>query len=121
LVSPPPAFRQQCEDAATSLGYAVPCPRRVPLIGGQPIDCSGDCIAALGGDETFDTIFFLNVEEYDSDDSAAVRHLIIEARKIERAPSNPCYDGVPAGGFDTNGRMLALLDCPPSTPKSQGA
>jgi hypothetical protein len=120
LATPLPGFRQQCEDAAASLGFAVPCPKSLPLISGEPIDCDGDCLATAGGGETLDTIFFLNVQGYDSEaPSETDRHLIVEARRIERAPPSPCYESVPAGGLRTNGREVAVLDCPPSTPKAQ--
>jgi hypothetical protein len=122
LATPLPGFRRQCEAAAASLGFAVPCAKTLPLIRGEPIDCDGDCIATAGGGETLDTIFFLNVQGYDREEpSEMVRHLIVEARRIERAPPRPCYEGVPAGGLRTNAREVAVLDCPPSTPKAQRA
>jgi hypothetical protein len=122
LTSPLPGFRRQCEDAAASLGFAVPCPKRLPLVSGNPIDCSGPCVATAGGGETLDRIFFLNVQGYDSKESSeTIRHLIVEARRIERAPPSPCYEGVPAGDLRTNGREVAVLDCPPSSPGAQRA
>jgi hypothetical protein len=117
LASPRPGFRRQCEDAAASLGFAVPCPKRLPLVSGKPIDCSGPCVATAGGGETLDRIFFLNVEGYDGGPSSeTVRHLIVEARRIERAPPSPCYGGVAAGRLKVNRREVTVLDCPPMAP-----
>jgi hypothetical protein len=122
LARPLPSFRRQCEEAAPALGLAIPCPRRLPLIGGRRIDCDGNCVAAAGGGQTFDMIFFLNVEGYDNEESPeTVRHVIVEARRIERAPPSPCYEGGPAGSLRTNGRDVTVLECPPATSRAQGA
>jgi hypothetical protein len=115
LASPLPGFRRQCEDAAASLGFAVPCPKRLPLVSGKPIDCSGPCVSTGGSGEALDRIFFLNVEGYDGGPSETVRHLIVEARRLERAPPSPCYGGVAAGKLKVDHREATLLDCPPLT------
>jgi hypothetical protein len=120
LTASAPGLRRQCENAATSLGFAVPCPTKVPLVDGKPADCSGSCVVRAGGGETLDTIFFLNVEGFDRGPvSEPVRHLIVEARRIERAPPSPCYGGVPAGTFRVNGRAVMVLDCPSRTPEAE--
>jgi hypothetical protein len=114
LANPLPGFRRQCEDAAASLGFPVPCPKRLPLVSGKPIGCSGLCVATAGSGETLDRIFFLNVEGYDGGPSSeTVHHLIVEARRIERAPPSPCYGGVAAGKLKVNRQEVTLLDCPP--------
>jgi hypothetical protein len=82
LATPARGFRQ-CEDAAETLGLAVPCPTRLPLIKGKRVDCSGPCLVMAGGGETLDRIFFLNVDGYDAAPSSPpVHHMIIEARKV---------------------------------------
>lgn len=120
LAEPAPGFVGQCHDAARSLGFAVPCPTRVPLIGGEPAGCSGACVGATGENGEV-RVFVLNVEGYDDRAAApgTVRHLTVEAFKAEDAPPNPCYDGVPAGALDVNGHGVALLDCPPSSIEAQ--
>jgi hypothetical protein len=121
LTKPAPGLAHQCRDAAKSLGFAVPCPTRLPLVGGKPVDCAGSCIAIAGGEDTEARIFFLNVEGYDANESApeAVRHLIVEARKAPDAPPNPCYGGFPAGAVRANGQDVAVLECPPDSPQAQ--
>jgi hypothetical protein len=120
LTASAPGLRRQCENAAASLGFAVPCPTKVPLLAGKPADCSGSCVAMAGGGETLDMIFFLNVEGYDSGEaSETVRHLIVEGRRVERAPPSPCYGGVPDRTFTVNGGEVTLLECPPATPEAE--
>jgi hypothetical protein len=120
LTASAPALRRQCENAAASLGFTVPCPTKVPLLKGRPADCSGSCVVMAGSAETLDTIFFLNVEGYDSGQvSETVRHLIVEGRRVERAPPSPCYGGVPAGTFTVDRRVVMVLECPPRTPEAE--
>jgi hypothetical protein len=95
LAEPAPGLGRQCRSAARSLGFAVPCPTRLPLVAGEPVDCSGDCIGLAGerGEEVRG--FFLNVEGYDANAGApeTVRHLIVEAQKARDAPPSPCFEG----------------------------
>ena len=121
LAEPGAGFAQQCQDAATSLGIAVPCPTRLPLIAGQAVRCSGSCVGIAGGDETEARAFVLNVEGYDgiAGSPETVRHLVIEARKAQEAPPSPCYEGVPAGTLMANGQEVALLGCPQSSPEAE--
>jgi hypothetical protein len=120
LTAATPGLRRQCKDAAASLGFAVPCPTKVPVLEGKPADCSGSCVVMAGGGETLDTIFFLNVEGYDSGQvSEPVRHLVVEARRVERAPPSPCYGGLPAGNFTVGGREVRQLECPARTPEAE--
>jgi hypothetical protein len=112
LAQPATGFRRECEDAASSLGFAVPCPTKLPLVGGKPVDCSDTCVVTGGNDK----IFFLNIEGYDAAPSSqAVRHMIVEAREVDRAPPSPCAGGTPTGRTTIVGREVALLDCPPRT------
>jgi hypothetical protein len=91
---------------------------QVPLIKGKRVDCSGPCVVMAGGGETLDRIFFLNVDGYDAAPSSPpVHHMIIEARKVDRAPPSPCAGGAPAGTVVVKGREVTLLDCPPRTPE----
>jgi len=110
-----PGLVQQCQQAATTLSFAVPCPTRLPLIAGQPVDCLAACVGTAGGGETEAQIFVLDVDSYDDNQrpSEAVRHLVIEARKQQDAPPNPCYQGAPAGQLEVNGLQVTLLACPP--------
>ena len=66
-------------------------------------------MAASGGDETLDTIFFLDIDEYDG--PASVHHLVVEARRLDRAPSAPCFDGQPQAELVAGSRTLAVLSC----------
>jgi hypothetical protein len=91
---------------------------QVPLIKGKRVDCSGPCVVMAGGGETLDRIFFLNVDGYDAAPSSPpVHHMIIEARKVDRAPPSPCAGGAPAGTVVVKGREVTVLDCPPRTPE----
>lgn len=121
LAKPAPGLAQQCRSAARSLGFAVPCPTRLPLVAGEPVDCSGDCIGLAGERGVEVRVFFLNVEGYDANAGApeTVRHLIVEAHRAGDAPPNPCYQGVPAGVLETNGQEVALLECPPDSPQAR--
>jgi hypothetical protein len=121
LAEPAPGLAHQCEGAASSLGFAVPCPTRLPLIAGEPVDCSGSCIGLAGEKGAEVRGFFLNVEGYDANADApgTVRHLIVEAQKVQDAPPSPCYKGVPVGALEAKGQEVALLDCPPDSPQAQ--
>lgn len=112
-----PGLVQQCQQAATTLGFAVPCPTRLPLIAGQPVDCLASCVGTAGGGETEAQIFVLDVDSYDDDQrpAEAVSHLVIEARRQQDAPPNPCFQGAPAGQLEANGLQVILLACPPRT------
>jgi hypothetical protein len=121
LAEPVPGFAQHCQDAARSLGFAVPCPTRLPLIGGERVGCSASCVGTVGGDGEEARIFVLNVEGYDdrADAPEAVRHLAVEAFKAAERPPSPCYEGVPAGTLDVSGLEVVLLECPPSSAEAQ--
>jgi hypothetical protein len=127
-VAPAAELVQQCADAAAELQFAVPCPALLPTIDGRATSCSErppgtaplpPCVAQAGGDETLDTIFFLNVEDYDG--SSEDRHLVIEARRVERAPPTPCYGGEPQPDVITRHRSLAMLRCGGPTPQSEAS
>jgi hypothetical protein len=121
LAEPAPGLAQQCRSAARSLGFAVPCPTKLPLVAGEPVDCSGDCVGLAGERGAEVRGFFLNVEGYDAKAGApeTVRHLIVEAQNAQDAPPSPCYEGVPAGALETNGQEVALLECPPDSPQAR--
>jgi hypothetical protein len=121
LAEPAPGLAQQCRSAARSLGFAVPCPTRLPLVAGEPVDCSGDCIGLAGERGVEVRVFFLNIEGYDANAGApeTVRHLIVEAQRAQDAPPSPCYEGVPAGALEANGQQVALLECPPDSPQAR--
>jgi hypothetical protein len=114
LTDPAAGLARQCRDAATSLGFAVPCPTKLPLTGGLRVHCGGSCVATTGGDETEARVFVLDVEGYDAPiwASDTVHHLVVEAGKTQEAPLSPCYEGVPAGSLAVNSRDIALLKCP---------
>ncbi len=121
LADPAPGLAQQCWSAARSLGFAVPCPTRLPLVVGEPVDCSGDCIGLAGERGVEVRVFFLNVEGYDANAGApeTIRHLIVEAQRAQDAPPRPCFEGVPAGALQASGREVALLQCPPDSPQAR--
>ena len=121
LAEPASGLAQQCRSAARSLGFAVPCPTRLPLVAGEPVDCSGDCIGLAGERGAEVRVFFLNVEGYDANAGGpeTVRHLIVEAQRAQDAPPSPCYEGVPAGVLEANGQEVALLECPPDSPQAR--
>ena len=122
LAAPAPELPEQCRDAAASLGFAVPCPTRLPLVAGVGVACSDSCVATAGGDATLDRVFFLQVEGYDSaEPTETVHHLVVEARRIDRAPPSPCFDGAPLGHLPVNGRDLTLLDCPTPTAEQEAS
>jgi hypothetical protein len=121
LAEPAPGLAQQCRSAARSLGFAVPRPTRLPLVAGEPVDCSGDCIGLAGERGAEVRGFFLSVEGYDASAGApeTVRHLIVEALRAQDAPPSPCFEGVPAGALEANGQDIAVLECPPDSPQAQ--
>jgi hypothetical protein len=121
LAEPAPGFAQQCQEAAGLLGFPVPCPTTLPLVAGEPVDCSGSCVGTAGADETEARIFALDVGGYDDSADAphTVRHLTIEARNAEDAPPSPCYEGARAGTLEANGHEVVLLECPPSSLEAQ--
>jgi hypothetical protein len=92
-------------------------------VNGVPVGCDDrGCVVAAGGGPTIDTIFVLDIEGFDSDEPPErIRHLMVEARRIERAPPRPCYEGVAAGKLSISGREVTLLDCPVSTARAQAA
>jgi hypothetical protein len=107
---------RRCEEAAASLGYRVPCPALLPPVDAQPADaCPETCTAQAGSQATLDTIFFLDVSNYDTSGSGPVRHLIVEARRIERAPPDPCFGATSVGQEEAGPRVLSLLQCGAST------
>jgi hypothetical protein len=99
----------RCQRAADALGFTVPCPGELPTAAMESVDC---CVAASGGDVTLDQIFWINLEGYDPATPSPVQHLIVEARRIERAPPRPCFDGEPAGSVPAGDLDLTLLECP---------
>jgi hypothetical protein len=121
LAEPAPDLAQQCLAAARSLGFAVPCPTRLPLVAGEPVDCSGNCIGIAGERGKEVRGFFLNVEGYDANPGApdTVRHLIVQADEAQDAPPSPCNEGVPAGAMEADGPEVALLECPPDSPQAR--
>jgi hypothetical protein len=120
LTTPADGFARQCEDAAVALGFAVPCPTRLPLVSGERVRCSGTCVGRVGEGSEVD-VFVLDVAGYDDVAGAPeiVRHLAVEAFKADEAPPSPCYEGVAAGTLDADGVEVALLDCPPSSAASE--
>jgi hypothetical protein len=122
LDEPAPGFARQCAEAARSLGFAVPCPTRLPLVNGHRAGCPESCLGAVGEHGTV-RIFVLDVAGYDDSDSApeTVRHLTVNAFKVDEAPPSPCYEGVPTGTLDANGHEVALLACPPSSEASEAS
>ena len=122
LAEPAAGFEQQCQEAASSLGFAVPCPTTLPLVGDDPVSCSATCVGTVG-EASEVRIFGLDVAGYDDIAGApeAVRHLAVEAFKVDEAPVSPCYEGVPAGTVDVDGLEIVLLDCPPSSAASEAS
>jgi hypothetical protein len=114
LAMPAPGLRQQCENAAALLGFAVPCPTTLPLVKGKPIDCSDACVAMAGTNR----VFFLNIDGYDPA-SKTIHHMIVEARAVDRVPPAPCANGIPAGSANIRGREVTVLECP-NAAKLQG-
>lgn len=114
-----PGMAVDCENAAAELGFAVPCPRTVPDIAGEPASCLSSCVSTAGADETTARLFFLDVAGFDGpDDLGPVRHLAIEARRVADAPPVPCYDGVASERYDIEGSTV--FECPEATAESQG-
>ncbi|HKE75108.1 MAG TPA: hypothetical protein VKB57_15905 [Acidimicrobiales bacterium] len=116
LGEPAAGFARQCQEAAAALGFAVPCPTRLPLVGGERVGCAGTCVGTTGAESEVQ-VFVLDVEGYDAVAGApdAVRHLVVEAFKADEAPPIPCYEGAAAGTAEADGVEVALLDCPPSS------
>jgi hypothetical protein len=120
LAEPAASLRQRCQEAARSLGFAVPCPTRLPLVDSEAVGCSASCVAAVG-EQSEVRIFALDVSGYDAltGSPETVRHLAVLAFKVAEAPPSPCYDGVPAGTLHVDGVELVLVNCPPSSAASQ--
>jgi hypothetical protein len=74
------------------------------------------CVAQAGGDETLDTIFFLSIEAFEA--SSSVAHLVVEARRVEKAPPVPCYKGRRSPSISAGERTLLVLTC---AEKDEGA
>jgi hypothetical protein len=118
LVAPAPGLAEQCTLAADLLGFAVPCPTALPAVDGVGAECREKepwapelprCVSQAGGDETLDTIFSLSVDDYDG--LGAVRHLVVEARRLERAPSTPCFGSEQQPELRAGSRTLVVLAC----------
>jgi hypothetical protein len=121
LTAPADGFARQCQDAAVALGFAVPCPTRLPLVSGERVGCSGTCVGRVGERSDVD-VFVLDVAGYDDDvvgTPGIVRHLAVDAFKADDAPPSPCYEGVASGTLDADGVEVALLHCPPSSAASE--
>ena len=104
---------EECADAADVLGYPVPCPTRLPGASCGTLPPGAEeglepCVAHAGGGETLDTVFSL--EGHAASGSGA--HLVIEARRVEKAPPVPCYKGMPRPSISAGGRTLGVLTCP---------
>jgi hypothetical protein len=102
-------LRLQCQRGADELGFAVPCPEFLPEGDAAVVGC---CVSEAGGDATLDEIFFLDVTGFEPPPPGPVQHLIVEARRVDRAPPAPCFDGRATGELRAGGRDLVLLTCP---------
>jgi hypothetical protein len=109
-------LRDQCLNAAEQLGFAVPCPARVPLVRGRPVRCTGGCVAPEGSPPM--PIFFFEVQGFDVPrkyrgvDGRPVGHLIIEARRPEDAGPLPCAAATDAGMLTIQRRSISVFECP---------
>jgi hypothetical protein len=126
LVEVGEGLAEECAQAAEFLAMSVPCPMKLPVIAGEAPSChqsppqgadpSPPCVAQAGGDETLDTIFSLSVQDSEASNPAA--HLVVEARRVEKAPPLPCYKGTESPSIKTGPRTLRVLRC---AEKDEGA
>jgi hypothetical protein len=127
LVDASDALRRQCVAAAGQLGFAVPCPGRVPALRGAAMDCSrprlmqpGEspalCVSLAG--ERPAEIFFVDFAGFDVPaayvgiDGKPEGHLIVEARRRADSPPRPCFDGVERATPPIAGRRVTRYACP---------
>jgi hypothetical protein len=127
LVDASDALQRQCVAAAEKLGFAVPCPRRVPALRGAAMDCSrprlmqsgesrAPCVGLAG--ERPAEIFFVDFTGFDVPaayvgiDGKREGHLIIEARRHADSPPRPCFDGVEREAPPIAGRPITRYACP---------
>ena len=121
LSDAPAALVSECQAAATHLGFAVPCPTRVPRVGGAPASCEGGCVSRGGAEETLHELFSFDVADFVGGEALGpVRHVRLEARRLQDVPPVACYDGVPADAEAPDVRPGAtVLHCPDATAESQ--
>src|SRR5260370_31900537 len=104
LDAAPGELRSECAAAADQLGFAVPCPDRVPATAGRGMSCpppSGampaPCVALEGLSQY--PVFFLEFTgfdvppEYVGIDDKAMGHVAVEARPQRESPPRPCIGG----------------------------
>lgn len=103
MMDAPEQLREGCREAATTLGYAVPCPMRVPLAS-EPIRCRvpgefrGSDIepqegCVLGESFAFSPEFVVLPEDYIGVDGRRQDHLLVHASQALDRPS-PCQGDV---------------------------
>jgi hypothetical protein len=103
LSDAPAEVHAMCEEAARQLGFAVPCPTKVPTRGGEPVVCKLPCGKLSAGGHP---LFFMEFVGFDAPTGINSRdHIIIEGRSLDEAPQEPCVEG----------RRVADLDAPPAT------
>lgn len=123
LVPAASALGAQCELAAHTLGYAVPCPTKVVTRAEQPLACTPSPIPSslplcVGRQHDF----FLEWNSFDVPsgfvgvDGKPIGHVIIAATPVSDSPPEPCIGGVTIGTFSVLAMKSVIYQCAPDSP-----
>ena len=123
LTAAPATLHTDCTTAAHRLGFLVPCPSRVPAVGGQGMSCPpprgampAPCVG-LEGQPPY-PIFALELSGFDvpSDyvgvDGKANGHLVVEARPKRDSPPHPCIGAKRLGRVTVGHWSATEYTCP---------
>ncbi len=117
-------MRVECIAAARSVGFAVPCPSRVPTRHGQPLDCAPLPIPTpypLCVGLTHD--FFIEWTNFDVPadfagiDGKPAGHVIVNATRVRDSPAVPCIDAVRFSTVTLSGTTAIEYRCPTDSPR----
>jgi hypothetical protein len=109
-----PQVATQCVRAANVLGYLVPCPERVPVRQGVPMDCT-PCTGPSG---EAGAVFSIDYSGFDVPrgyvglEGRRLGHAIIEAYRHDNSPPLPCFDAVSIGREVINAWAVTEYRCP---------
>ncbi len=124
LVAANASTRTLCIAAAQSVGFAVPCPSRVPTRAGQPLSCTPLPIpTTLPLCVGLPHDFFMEWTDFDvpSDfvgvDGKPAGHVIIHAALVRNSPPVPCIDAVKLRSVTVGASSAIEYQCPPDSPR----
>jgi hypothetical protein len=124
LVAADARLRVECLTAARSVGFAVPCPTRVPTRQGRPLDCSPlpvpspfPLCVGLSHDFFIEWTGFDVPKDFVGVDGRPAGHVIIHAAPMRDDPAVPCIDATRVSAVTVEASSAVVYHCPPDSPR----